>query len=87
MSQSDSVATASQDHGTAGRYLRCATCGGRVHFKPLQVWRHTIHGEDGRLRILYCDVDGAIVEQIGREYDGRFGISYSDLVAAYKAEP
>ena len=62
-----------------GRYLKCDHCGSRVRIAPGQVWVALVYG-GAALRIIACDRDGAIVEQLDRQKDGRFGFSYRDLM-------
>lgn len=69
-----------------GRYVRCGHCGGRVHFKPGQLWECRIPttGERAQLRIVHCDRDGAIVEQVGREgIEPRWGLSYAEILLRF----
>jgi hypothetical protein len=66
-------------------YMRCPCCKRRRRIYVGEIWRRP-HGADGSLRIVWPDRDGAIVEQIERPQDGRFGMSYRDLIAGFVKE-
>lgn len=63
-------------------YMRCPCCGRRQRIYVGEVWDRL--SGDASIRIVEPDRDGAIIEQLERPQDGRWGLSYRQLIAGFR---